>query len=55
MDILCATFGYCLKHKKSNYDLMFQMQILHSFILIFFLLNNYYQNGKTMTKGIAYI
>ncbi len=55
MDILCATFGYCLKHKKSNYDLMFQMQVLHSFILLFKILSNYHHIGKTKTKGIAYI
>jgi hypothetical protein len=33
MDILCTTFGYFLKHKKSNQDFMVQMQALHSFIL----------------------
>jgi hypothetical protein len=35
MDILCETFGYYLKHKKSNQKFMLQMQILHNFILFF--------------------
>jgi hypothetical protein len=55
MDILCATFKYFLKHKKSNQNIMLQMQILHSFILLFFLLSIFHHNGKTMAEGIAYI
>jgi len=47
--------GYCLKHKKSSQDFMLQMQLLHSFILIFLLLNIFHHNGKTMVEGIAYI
>jgi len=34
---------------------MLQMQILHSFIIIFLLLNISHYNGKTMVEGIAYI
>jgi hypothetical protein len=34
---------------------MLQMQLLHSFILFFFLLSISYHNGKTVVKGIAYI
>jgi hypothetical protein len=50
---MCATFGYSLEHKKFNQDFMVQMQILHSFILLFFLLSICYQNDKIMAKGIA--
>jgi hypothetical protein len=55
INILCATFRYFLKHKKSNQDFMLQMKILHSFILVIFLLNIYHHDGKTIAKGIAYI
>jgi hypothetical protein len=55
MDILCTTFGYYLKYKKSNQDFMFQMQVLHSFIRLFFHLSISHHNGKTMVDGIAYI
>jgi len=55
MDILCPTFGYCLKHKKSNQNFMLQMQVLHNFILLFFLLSISHQNGKIMDNDIAYI
>jgi hypothetical protein len=51
MDILCATFGYYLKHKKSNHDFMLQMQVLHNFIL----LNIFHHNGKIMVESITYI
>ncbi len=51
MDILCATFGYCLKHKNSSHDFMFQMQVLHYFILFFLFLNIFHHNGKTMVEG----
>jgi hypothetical protein len=36
MDILCETFGYCPKHKKSNQDFMLQMQILQILFYFFF-------------------
>jgi hypothetical protein len=34
---------------------MLQMQILHSYYSILFILSIYHHNGKTMAKGIAYI
>jgi len=55
MDILCATFGYLLKHKKSSQDFMLQMQILHILILPFLVLNICHHNSKSMAKSIAYI
>jgi hypothetical protein len=55
IDILCATFGYYVKHKKFNQDFMFQMQTLHNFIPFFLLLSIFHHNDKTMVKGIAYI
>jgi len=55
MDILCTTFGYCLKHKKSNHDFMLQMQVLHSFIILFLKKNIHHHNDKTMDEGITYI
>ncbi len=55
MDMLCATFGYCLKHKRSSQDFMLQMKMLHSFILFFLILNIFHHNGKTMVEGIPYI
>jgi len=55
MDILCTTFGYYLKYKKSTQDFMFQTQVLHSFILLFFHLSIYHHNGKTMAESIACI
>jgi hypothetical protein len=36
MHILCLTFGYYVKHKKSSQHFMPQMQILHYFILFYF-------------------
>jgi hypothetical protein len=55
MDILCPTFGYCSKRKKSSHDFMLQMQILHNFIVFFIFLNISHHNDKTMDEGIAYI
>jgi len=54
MNILCATFGYFFKYKKSNKDIMLQLLHIKYFILLFNIKNSYH-NGKIMAKGIAYI
>jgi hypothetical protein len=46
MHILCPTFGYYVKHEKSNQHYMPQMQVLHNFIFTFLFLDIFHHNIK---------
>jgi len=54
INILYATFGYCLKYNTSSKDIMLQMLPTKYFNLFLKKIISYH-NGKNIVEGIAYI